>query len=59
MDSTGAGDAFIGCVCHALCEGLPRARMLQMASYVAATNCKTLGARDGLPHRADVPAHLL
>lgn len=59
VDSTGAGDAFIGCVCHALCEGLPRARMLQLASYVAATNCKTLGARDGLPHRADVPAHLL
>lgn len=59
VDSTGAGDSFIGSVCYALCEGLPRDRMLQLASYVAATNCRALGPRPGLPHRADVPAHLL
>jgi hypothetical protein len=33
--------------------------MLELASYVAATKCKQLGPRPGLPRRADVPPSLL
>lgn len=53
IDTTGAGDAFIGAVLYALCAGMPPERMLPFASTVAATNCRALGARSGLPRRTD------
>lgn len=53
IDTTGAGDAFIGAVLYALCARMPAERMLPFASQVAAAGCRGLGARSALPWRTD------
>ncbi|XP_020971337.1 ribokinase isoform X2 [Arachis ipaensis] len=53
IDTTGAGDAFVGAILYAICANFSPQIMLTFASYVAATNCKALGARSGLPYRTD------
>ncbi|KAF8014835.1 hypothetical protein BT93_H0583 [Corymbia citriodora subsp. variegata] len=53
VDTTGAGDAFIGAILYALCANMPPATMLRFAATVAAAGCKELGARTGLPYRTD------
>ncbi|KAM0941937.1 putative sulfofructose kinase [Dioscorea sansibarensis] len=53
IDTTGAGDAFIGAVLYALCADMPPEKMLPFASKVAAAGCRALGARSGLPWRSD------
>ncbi|KAF8654041.1 hypothetical protein HU200_062187 [Digitaria exilis] len=53
IDTTGAGDAFIGAVLYGLCTSMPPERMLPFASQVAACSCRGLGARSSLPHRTD------
>ncbi|KAK4728477.1 hypothetical protein R3W88_021465 [Solanum pinnatisectum] len=53
VDTTGAGDAFIGAVLYALCANMPPERMLPFASQVAAIGCRVLGARAGLPQLTD------
>ncbi|CAO2177427.1 unnamed protein product [Urochloa humidicola] len=52
IDTTGAGDAFIGAVLYGLCTGMPAERMLPFAAQVAGCGCRGLGARSSLPHRA-------
>ncbi|GAB4841278.1 hypothetical protein Ancab_022010 [Ancistrocladus abbreviatus] len=54
VDTTGAGDAFIGAVLYALCAHMPPERMLPFAAQVAACGCRGLGARTGLPYRTDI-----
>ncbi|PKI76844.1 hypothetical protein CRG98_002830 [Punica granatum] len=53
VDTTGAGDAFIGAVLYGLCAEMPPEKMLPFAAKVAASCCRALGARTGLPHRTD------
>lgn len=53
VDTTGAGDAFIGAVLYGLCTSMPPERMLPFAARVAGCGCRGLGARTSLPHRAD------
>ncbi|KAL9436189.1 hypothetical protein AB3S75_022277 [Citrus x aurantiifolia] len=53
VDTTGAGDAFIGAVLYALCANMPPEKMLPFAAQVAAAGCRALGARTSLPHRTD------
>ncbi|XP_069144700.1 uncharacterized protein [Solanum lycopersicum] len=53
VDTTGAGDAFIGAVLYALCANMPPERMLPFASQVAGIGCRALGARAGLPQLTD------
>lgn len=53
VDTTGAGDAFIGAVLYALCAGMPPEKMLPFACQVAANCCRALGARTGLPRPTD------
>ncbi|GAB2281883.1 hypothetical protein Dimus_016446 [Dionaea muscipula] len=53
VDTTGAGDAFIGAVLYALCVKMAPETMLPFAAKVAASCCRALGARTGLPHRTD------
>ncbi|KAG7984854.1 hypothetical protein I3843_04G181100 [Carya illinoinensis] len=53
IDTTGAGDAFIGAVVYALCTDMQPETMLPFAAQVAAANCRALGARTGLPLRSD------
>ncbi|KAL6646402.1 hypothetical protein ACP70R_018010 [Stipagrostis hirtigluma subsp. patula] len=53
IDTTGAGDAFIGAVLYGLCTGMPPERMLPFAAQVAGCGCRGLGARSALPHHTD------
>ncbi|KZV32952.1 ribokinase-like [Dorcoceras hygrometricum] len=53
VDTTGAGDSFIGAVLYALCTNMAPEKMLPFASQVAAIGCRALGARTGLPQRTD------
>ncbi|KAL6968111.1 hypothetical protein U1Q18_033914 [Sarracenia purpurea var. burkii] len=53
VDTTGAGDAFIGAVLYAVCASMPPEEMLPFAAQVAAASCRALGARTGLPRRSD------
>ncbi|XP_010684806.2 uncharacterized protein LOC104899332 [Beta vulgaris subsp. vulgaris] len=53
VDTTGAGDAFIGAVLYALCANMPPEKMLPFAAQVAACGCRALGARSGLPRHSD------
>ncbi|KAG0454206.1 hypothetical protein HPP92_025510 [Vanilla planifolia] len=53
IDTTGAGDAFIGAILYALCASMPAEKMIPFASRVAAAGCRALGARTGLPWRTN------
>ncbi|CAJ2632827.1 unnamed protein product [Trifolium pratense] len=53
IDTTGAGDAFIGAIMYAICSNMVPEKMLPFAAQVAAAKCRALGARTGLPHRTD------
>ncbi|MEO1266192.1 MAG: PfkB family carbohydrate kinase, partial [Pseudomonadota bacterium] len=54
VDTTGAGDAFHGAFTLALSEGQAIRHCAQFAAAVAALKCQRLGARAGLPVRAEV-----
>ncbi|KAL3725169.1 hypothetical protein ACJRO7_030221 [Eucalyptus globulus] len=53
VDTSGAGDAFIGAILHALCMNMTPENMLPFAATVAAAACKGSGARIGLPYRTN------
>ncbi|KAI3526539.1 hypothetical protein L1887_05796 [Cichorium endivia] len=53
VDTTGAGDAFIGAILYAICTEKPPEKMLAFAAQVAAISCRALGARSGLPRLSD------
>ncbi|CAK7349485.1 unnamed protein product [Dovyalis caffra] len=48
VDTTGAGDAFIGAVLYGRCNV-----NMDACALSAAAGCRALGARSGLPHRTD------
>ncbi|CAJ2632828.1 unnamed protein product [Trifolium pratense] len=53
IDTTGAGDAFVGAVLYAICANFATEKMLCFAANVAAAKCRALGARSGLPRYND------
>ena len=55
VDTTGAGDAFIGAALFALSHRLPIEKVLPFASCVAALNCTGEGPRGGMPMWAQMP----
>lgn len=59
VDTTGAGDAFIGSMLYSLATGKPVREALRLGAVVAACKCTALGARPGLPRRADLAPELL
>jgi sugar/nucleoside kinase (ribokinase family) len=59
VDTTGAGDAFIGALCYGVVASMRPENALRLASWVAAAKCRQLGPRPGLPRREEVPPHLL
>lgn len=59
VDTTGAGDAFIGSMIYGVSTGMPVQRAVQLASVVAACKCTALGPRPGLPRRANLRPDLL
>ena len=59
VDTTGAGDAFIGTVAKGLSCGADILKTLRLATFVAAQKCLQVGARAGLPFREEVPEELM
>lgn len=59
VDTTGAGDAFIGGIVYGLVTKMKLEDTLALAAYVAAAEVAQVGARDGLPRREEVPRYLL
>jgi sulfofructose kinase len=58
VDTTGAGDAFHGAFALAITEGRSTREAAVIGSAVAALKCRRLGARAGLPTRAELDAFL-
>ena len=58
VDTTGAGDAFHGGFLYSLLEGEEIETSLKTGCAVAALSCRALGARTGLPKRAELAAFL-
>ncbi len=58
VDTTGAGDAFVGAFAAALDEGADLATALRWGSTAGALACLTAGAQPSLPLRADIERRL-
>ncbi|MCA1850702.1 MAG: carbohydrate kinase family protein, partial [Acidobacteria bacterium] len=58
VDTTGAGDAFHGGFLYGLLQGEDIESSLRIGCAVAALGCRSLGARAGLPTRAELKAFL-
>jgi sulfofructose kinase len=58
VDTTGAGDAFHGAFAWGLANGRSAAECARIAAAVAALKCRRLGARAGLPTRAELDEFL-
>ncbi len=58
VDSTGAGDAFNGALATALAEGRPLREAVRRAVAAGALATTRVGAREGMPGRADLEAFL-
>jgi ribokinase len=54
VDTTGAGDAFCGAMAWALAEGTDLESAVRLAAAAGALACREVGARGGLPDRAEV-----
>lgn len=54
IDTTGAGDAFNGTFAWALAEGRPLDQAVRLAAAAGALATRALGARAGLPDRAEL-----
>ena len=59
VDSTGAGDAFVGSMLYSLATGKAHEDKLRLGAVVAACKCTALGARTGLPRPENLSASLL
>ncbi len=58
IDTTGAGDAFVGGLATGLAEGLPLPEALSLASAAAGLSCTGFGAQTALPTRGEVAGHI-
>jgi sulfofructose kinase len=58
VDTTGAGDAFHGGFLYGVLQGEEIEMSLKIGCAVAALGCRALGARAGLPTRAELDAFL-
>jgi ribokinase len=56
VDTTGAGDTFVGVLATGLDEGLPLLMSLRRASAAAALACLSAGAQAAMPDRAAIDA---
>ena len=54
LDTTGAGDAYIGATVYGMVTGMEPGATMKLASTVAARKCAAVGARPGLPTREDL-----
>lgn len=58
VDTTGAGDSFVGVLAAALDAGKPMAEALHRASLAAGLACLAVGAQSSQPAAADIDARL-
>ncbi|MCX7600633.1 MAG: ribokinase [Meiothermus sp.] len=58
VDATGAGDAFIGALATAICEGKPLPQAVRRGCVAGALAATRVGAQSSLPWRDDVEARL-
>jgi ribokinase len=59
VDTTGAGDAFVGAVAAWLCAGEPFSRAIEAGNAAGALSVAALGARGALPTREMILAQLV
>jgi ribokinase len=59
VDTTAAGDAFIGALCAAFCDGLMLEAAVKRGVAAGALACTKSGAQPSLPRRAEIEALLL
>jgi ribokinase len=58
VDSTGAGDTFVGALAAELARGADVLSASRMAVVAASLSTQSLGATAGMPHRDEVVRHL-
>ena len=58
VDTTAAGDTFIGYCAAAVCAGMPMEKALKFASAASAISVTRAGAQPSIPHRAEVERFL-
>lgn len=58
VDTTGAGDAFVGSLAYFLAAGLPLRECARRATVIAARSVEARGTQTSFPDRADLPAEL-
>eukprot|EP01119_Soliformovum_irregulare_P002740 TRINITY_DN129_c0_g1_i4.p1 TRINITY_DN129_c0_g1~~TRINITY_DN129_c0_g1_i4.p1 ORF type:complete len:231 (+),score=32.34 TRINITY_DN129_c0_g1_i4:521-1213(+) len=58
VDTTGAGDIFLGSIAFSVLHRMPLERMLPLASYLAGSKCTAVGVA-GLPYLHQLPQDLL
>ncbi len=59
LDSTGAGDAYVGSLAFFLASGKPMAEAMRRASRIAAVSVQSSGTQTSFPRAQDLPAELL
>ncbi|EIM24699.1 ribokinase [Microvirga lotononidis] len=58
VDTTGAGDTFVGVLANGLAEGLEVGPAMERACAAASLSCLTAGAQAGMPQRRALEHHL-
>jgi ribokinase len=59
VDTTGAGDAFVGSLAYYLAEGQPIVQAMQRANRIAAISVQAPGTQSSFPDLSDLPADML
>jgi ribokinase len=59
LDSTGAGDAFVGSLAYFLADGKPLPEAMRRANHIAAISVQASGTQTSFPVAADLPSDLL
>jgi ribokinase len=58
VDTTGAGDSFVGALSYFLAAGFPLERSAERATVIAARSVQARGTQTSFPDRADLPTTL-
>jgi ribokinase len=59
LDSTGAGDAYVGSLAYFLAAGKPMAEAMRRANHIAAISVQSSGTQSSFPRAQELPAELL
>ena len=59
VDTTGAGDAFVGSLAYFISSGLPLTDAMARANRIAAISVQKPGTQASYPRRADLPSDLI